>query len=107
MTRDAERHLRTHHEARLAVVEAVNYEVRKRVLRDVRRDARHFAGAHGFFADVLDGVVVHAWVQADQVVSALALPGDVDQYVHGLLLSRLGGFACSSLTPNHSPIRWE
>src|SRR5262249_23743813 len=74
-----ERNLRAHHESRLAVVEAVNHEVRKRVLREVRRDARNFASAHGFFADLLDRVVVHARVEADEVVSALALPGDVDQ----------------------------
>src|SRR5437667_11196368 len=73
---EAERNLRTHHEARLIAVEAVDHEVRKGVLRNVRRDARDFAGTNGLFADVLNGVVVHPRVHVDQVVSALALPGD-------------------------------
>ena len=68
----------TNHEPRLVSVEAVDHKVRKRVIRDVRRNARHFARAHCFFADVLDRVVIHSRVDVDQVVAALSLPGDVD-----------------------------
>ena len=89
----AERNFRANYKARLTVVKAVNHVVREREAGNVRGDPVHFAGPDRFLTDILDRTVVEVRLEIEDVISALALPGDVDECVHfGLHVFSLGGF---------------